>query len=72
VLGSRTLSNLLVWGPVTVVLVAIVRHDGRYGFVADDQDPLALGAFLYCVIRTGRWWRGIKPPPPMPRRAPEE
>src|SRR4051812_27989141 len=56
---------------VTVTLVAIVRHDGRYGLVADDQDPVALGAFLYGVIRTGRWWRGIKPPPPKPRRAPK-
>jgi hypothetical protein len=69
VLGSRTLSNLFVWGPVTVALVAIVRHDGRYGLIADDQDPLALGVFLYGVIRTGRWWRGINPPPPKPRHA---
>jgi hypothetical protein len=71
VLGSRTLSNLFVWGPVIVVLVAIVRHDGRFGLVADIQDPAALGAFLYGVIRTGRWWRGVKPPEPKARRARE-
>lgn len=71
VLGSRTLSNLFVWVPVTVMLVAIVHHDGRFGLVADDQDPVALGAFLYGVIRTGRWWRGIKPPEPKARRARE-
>ena len=71
VLGSRTLSNLFVWGPVTVTLVAIVRHDGRFGLVADDQDPVALGAFLYVVIKTGRWWRGVKPPEPKARRARE-
>jgi hypothetical protein len=71
VLGSRTLSNLFVWGPVTVMLVAIVRHDSRFGLVADVQDPAALGAFLYGVIRTGRWWRGVKPPEPKPRRIKE-
>lgn len=49
--------NLFVGGPVIVVLFAIVHHDGRFGLVADDQDPVALGAFLYLVIKTGRWWR---------------
>ena len=71
VLGSRTQSNLFVWGPVIVVLVAIVHHDGRFGLVADVQDPACLGAFLYGVIRTGRWWRGVKPPEPKARRARE-
>lgn len=69
VLRSRTLSNLFVWGPVIMVLVAIVRHDGRFGLVTDIQDPAALGAFLYGVIRTGRWWRGVKPPEPKATRA---
>jgi hypothetical protein len=71
VLASRALSNLFVWAPVIAVVVAIVRHDGRFGLVADDQDPVALGAFLYVVIKTGRWWRGVKPPEPKPRRARE-
>lgn len=70
-LRSRPLSNLLVWGPVIAVLAAIVHHDGRFGLVADDQDPVALGAFLYVVIKTGRWWRGVKPPEPKARRARE-
>ena len=69
VLCSRTLSNLFVWGPVALVLVAIVRHDGGFGLVADIQDPAALGAFLYGVIRTGRWYRDIKPPDPKARHA---
>jgi hypothetical protein len=69
VLGSRTLSNLFAWGPVIVVLFAIVHQDGRFGLVADIQDPVALGAFLYGVIRIGRWWRGVKPPEPKARRA---
>jgi hypothetical protein len=68
VLGSRLLSNLFVGGPVIVVLFAIVRHDGRFGLVSDIQDAGELGAFLYGVIRIGRWWREIKPPPPKPRR----
>jgi len=68
VLGSRTLSNLFVWGPVFVVLLAIVRHDGRYGLVADIQDPIALGIFLYAVIYAGRRIRGIKPPKPKTHR----
>jgi hypothetical protein len=42
VLGSRALSNLFVWGPVIVTLFAIVHHDGRFGLVADVQDPVAL------------------------------
>ena len=71
VLGSRTLSNLFVWGPVAAMLVAIYRHDGRFGLVADIQDPVALGVFLYGVIRTGRWWRVVKPPEPKARRAKE-
>ena len=71
VLGSRTLSNLFVWGPVIVMLFAIVHHDGRFGLVADVQDPVALGAFLYVVIKSGRRWRGVKPPEPKARRARE-
>ena len=72
VLESRTLSNLFVWGPVIVTLFAIVHHDGRFGLVSDDQDPVALGAFLYVVIKTGRWWRDVNPPPkPRARRARE-
>jgi hypothetical protein len=71
VLSSRFLSNLFVWGPVIAVLAAIVHHDGRFGLVADIQDPVALGAFLYGAIRTGRWWRNVKPPEPKARRAEE-
>jgi hypothetical protein len=71
VLGSRTLSNLFVGGPVIVVLFAIVHHDGRFGLVTDIQDAGELGVFLYGVVRLGRWWRQIKQPEPKPRRAKE-
>jgi hypothetical protein len=71
VLGSRTLSNLFARGPSVVMLFAIVRHDGRSGLVADIQDASELGATLYLVIRTGRWWRGVKPPELKARRGRE-
>jgi hypothetical protein len=71
VLGSRTLSNLFVLGPVIVTLAAIVHHDGRFGLVADIQDPIALGIFLYGAIKAGRRWRGVKPLEPKARRVKE-
>ena len=70
-LGSRTLSNLFARGPSVVMLFAIVRHDGRSGLVADIQDASELGAILCLVIRTGRWWRGVKPPELKARRGRE-
>ena len=53
------------------MLFAIVRHDGRSGLVADIQDASELGAILCLVIRTGRWWRGVKPPELKARRGRE-
>jgi hypothetical protein len=53
------------------MLFAIVRHDRRFGLVADIQDASELGALVYLVIRIGRWWRGVKPPEPKARRARE-
>ena len=70
-LGSRTLSNLFAGGPSVVMLFAIVRHDGRSGLVADIQDASELGAIRCLVIRTGRWWRGVKPPELKARRGRE-
>jgi hypothetical protein len=71
VLGLRTLSNLSAGGPVVVMIFAIVRHDGRFGLVADIQDASELSAILYLVIRPGRWWRGVKPPEPEAMRTRE-
>lgn len=71
VLSSRFLSGLFVIGPVFVVLVAIVRRDGRFGLVADIQDYGTLGALLWGIIRGGRRWRQIKLPEPEPRRTKE-
>jgi hypothetical protein len=71
VLGSRTLSFLFVWLPVFVWMVAIVRHDGRYGLVADDQDYIALAIGLYATVKGGRRYRRIKLPKHKLRRARE-
>ena len=71
ILGSRTLSFLSVWLPVLVTMVAIVRHDDRYGLVADDQDYIALAIGLYAAIKAGRKYRRIKPRKHKPRRARE-
>jgi hypothetical protein len=69
VLRSRILSILFVWGPVALMLVAIMLGTSRYGLVADVQGPAALGAFLYTVIGTARWWRGVKLPESKTRAA---
>jgi len=54
-----------------VMLLAIVRDDGRFRLVAGIQDAGGLGAIPYLVIRTGRWWRGVEPPEPRARRGRE-
>jgi hypothetical protein len=69
VLRSRALSDLFVGGPI-IVTTAIVQHDGRFG-LAVGQQLTALGMLLYGVLRTGRWWRGVKPDAPKAKRARE-
>jgi hypothetical protein len=62
---------LFTAGLVVVMHFAILRHDGRSGLVAGIRDASKLGAIGYLVIRTGRGWRGAKPPEPSARRATE-
>jgi hypothetical protein len=45
VLGSRTVSNLFVWGPVVVVHVVIVRHDGPVRASGRRPGPGRAGRF---------------------------
>ena len=71
VLRSRTLSNLVVVIPVLVVVLAVLRHDGQYGLVTNDQNIIGLGCGIYGVIRTGRWWRRVKPPKHKPGQVKE-
>jgi hypothetical protein len=44
------------------MLLVIMRHDGRYGLVADDQDPIALWIVLFGAIKAGRRYQRIKLP----------
>jgi hypothetical protein len=71
VLGSRFLSNVSAWLPVMALLMAIVRHDGRFGLVHDADAPAVLTGFLYGAIHAGRKYRGIKPKKPEKQRAEE-
>jgi hypothetical protein len=68
ILASRLLSGLLTWGLVGVMILFIVRHDGRWGLVADIADPIALGGILSLLLKKARERRGIKLPEPKPRR----
>jgi len=53
------------------MLLAIARHDGRFGLVAGIQAASELGAIGYLAIRTGRRWRGVEPPEPTGKHARE-
>ena len=61
VLRSHTLSNLAIWVPVLLAVLAIVRHDGLYGLVTYDINLMELGGGIYGAIRFGRHRRGVKP-----------
>lgn len=70
VLGSRTLSSLFA-GPGRR---DALRHRASRQTVrarSRHQDASELGALVYLVIRTSRWWPGVKPPEPKARRARE-
>ncbi len=71
VLRSRTLSNLTVWIPVLLAVLAVVRRDGFFGLVTNAENLIELGGGFYGVIRVGRWWRGVKPPKHKPGRVTE-
>lgn len=71
VLRSRTLSNLVVGIPVLAAVIAVLRHDGQYGLITNDQNIIGLGCGIYGVIRTGRWWRRVKPPKHKPGQVKE-
>jgi hypothetical protein len=61
VLRSRSMSDLAVWIPVLLAMLAIVRHDGLYGLITYDLNLIELGACIYGAIRFGRRRRGVKP-----------
>jgi hypothetical protein len=71
VLRSRTLSNLVVGIPVLAAVLAVLRHEGQYGLITNDQNIIGLGCGIYGTIRAGRWWRRVKPPKRKPGQVKE-
>jgi hypothetical protein len=71
VLKSRKLSNLVVFGPTTAAAIFIFRQAGFAEVLRSAESISAIGGTLYGLVRTGRWWRGVKPPEPRARRARE-
>jgi hypothetical protein len=51
--------------------VYILRHLGTLGVLTSAERISAIGFGLYGLVRGGRWWRDVKPPEPMARRAKE-
>ena len=71
VLNSRTLSNLFVLVPTGATAYLVLRHEGTLGVVKAAESIGMIGGMLYGLIRTGRWWRNVKPPEPKARRVKE-
>ena len=71
ILKSRTLSNLLVFGPTITAALFILHQAGKTGVVTSAGGILAVGGAPYTLVRTGRWWRNVKPPEPKARRIKE-
>jgi len=72
ILKSRTLSNMLVFGPTASAAVFILRHLGTLGVLTSAESISAIGASFYGLVRVGRWWRDVKPPEPQARRKTKE
>jgi hypothetical protein len=70
-LKSRTLSNALVLSLTAAAAMVILRHEGGVGVVMSAESVGTIGGALYGLIRTGRWWRNVKPPEPKARRVRE-
>jgi len=70
-LKSRALSNIFFISPTATAAVVIFHHDGIPGVINNAEGLTAVGATFYGLVRVGRWWRGVKPPDPKPRRSKE-
>ncbi len=71
ILKSRALSNIFFIAPTATAAVVIFHHDGIPGVINSAEGISAVGATFYGLVRVGRWWRGVKPPDPKPRRSNE-
>jgi hypothetical protein len=69
ILKSRALSNIFVMIPTMVAGWLVLRHEGTLGLINSAESIVAVAGVLYGLIRTGRWWRDVKPPEPKARRA---
>jgi len=69
ILKSRALSNIFVMIPTMVAGWLVLRHEGTLGLINSAESIAAVAGVLYGLIRTGRWWRDVKPPEPRARRA---
>lgn len=70
-LASRELSNLAALLPTLYVSVLFIRVGGLYGLAEHLEDVAVVWGAAYALIRTGRWWRGVKPPRRKPKRESE-
>jgi hypothetical protein len=68
ILKSRILSNLFVLIPTAIATYPVLHHEGALGVVSSAESIIAIAAAFYGLIRTGRWWRDIKPREPKARR----
>lgn len=68
VLASRGLSTMAVYIPSLVTAVLLAKQGGLYGLLDHITSVPAVGGAMYGLIRTGRWWRGVKPPKHHPQR----
>jgi hypothetical protein len=71
ILRSRALSNIFFIAPTATAALVIFHHDGVVGVIKSAEGVSAIGAGAYGLVRIGRWWRGVKPPDPKPRRGKE-
>lgn len=71
VLKSRLMSNVAVWLPTLILIDIVFRRDGLLGVITNAENLAVPGGLLYALIRLGRRWRGVKPPPRKPRQAKE-
>lgn len=71
ILKSRAFSNIFFIALTAAAALFIFYHEGISGVINSAEGISAVGAAAYGLVRVGRWWRGVKPPDPKPRRRKE-
>lgn len=62
VLASRSLSNIVVFGPAVAVTWVLFRHSGGIWVLGNTESIAVVAAALRGLIVLGRWWRDVAPP----------